>query len=274
VTSGPWELAQDAAAAAGVELRSLPELADTDRVNDVIRATWGSVSAVPRELQRALQASGNAPLGAFEGDALVGVCLGFLGPGEAGAGGGREGEGMHLHSHMLAVLPGRRSSGVGYALKLGQRAAALAAGIEVARWTFDPLQARNAYFNLVKLGAAADRFHRHLYGDMGDDLNRGERTDRLEARWDLRREPGPRPVPASPAVVLGGERRPGPLGVPDGEGLVRVPSDYPALRREDPEAAAAWRDAVAEAVEACLAAGLEATGFLRDGAYVFTRRSA
>ena len=62
------------------------------------------------------------------------------------------------------------------------------------RWTFDPLVARNAYFNLHKLGAVADRFERNFYGEMTDTLNRGERTDRVVVRWDLDRDPGPRNV--------------------------------------------------------------------------------
>src|SRR5438105_5048168 len=169
------------------------ELSDGDRVNRVIRSTWGEHSTMPPELLRAFQAGGDAPIGAVAEERVVGFALGFLGP---------EGNSVHLHSHMLAVLPDARRSGVGYALKLAQRAWALDAGVSLARWTFDPLQARNARFNLVKLGAQADRFHRHFYGEMEDDLNRGDRSDRLEARWDLTREPGmttivshrPRPV--------------------------------------------------------------------------------
>ena len=82
-------------------------------------------------------------------------------------------DGLHVHSHMLAALPGRRHAGVGFALKLAQRAMALDQGIQVVRWTFDPLVARNAHFNMSKLGAQCDRFHRNFYGEMGDSLNAG-----------------------------------------------------------------------------------------------------
>jgi predicted GNAT superfamily acetyltransferase len=268
VTADPWELAHRAAAEAGVAVRVLTELDDARAVSDVIRATWGDWSVPPPEFIRALQASGNAPIGAvsLEDGSVMGFALGFLGPDE---------EGIHLHSHMLAVQPDRRSAGLGYALKLAQRAAALDAGVRVARWTFDPLQARNAYFNIAKLGTAADRFHRHFYGDMGDALNAGDRSDRLEARWELEAEPGrPRPELRDPFVVLGpGDGgRPSPVREPKGEpAAVWVPGDYASLRASDPESALAWRDAVAVAIEACLGAGLEATGFLREGAYVFTR---
>ena len=266
-----WDVARRAARDAGVEVRPLYELADTEAVNDVIRATWGERSTLPSELLRAFQAGGDPPLGAVAEGRVVGFALGFLGP---------DAEGVHLHSHMLAVLPDVRRSGVGFALKLAQRAWALDAGIGVARWTFDPLQARNARFNLVKLGAVADRFHRHFYGDMGDELNRGDRSDRMEARWDLDRDPGtttyvadvPWPVvsrePAEPGSRPSTVRPPrGPVAV------VEIPEDYPSMRERHPDLALEWREAVADALEACMAAGMVATGFLPRCAYVFSTAS-
>jgi predicted GNAT superfamily acetyltransferase len=271
MAGGAWELAHDAAASAGVALRPLETLEDADRLMEVMTATWGDPALLAREIVRALQGSGNVPVGAFEGDTLVGYVLGFLGA-------NREG-GFQVWSHMLAVLPGRRHGGVGYALKLAQRAQALDIGVRRVRWTFDPLQARNAYFNIAKLGAVADRFHQHHYGDMDDSLNRGERTDRLESRWDL--DPGPRlrppaEPPAGAVVVLGREGLPdlpSPTPVrPPGSGpaVVWVPTDYPAIRERDPALAGAWREASAAAIEACLGTGLVGTAFLRQGAYVFT----
>jgi predicted GNAT superfamily acetyltransferase len=243
-----WDVAERAAKEAGVQVRPLTELREADEVIRVMRETWGEPQLLPRELVRAFQSSGNAPLGAFDGDRLVGYVLGFLGAEEGS---------VFLHSHMLAVIPGVRSGGVGYALKLAQRAAALDLGLTVARWTFDPLVARNAYLNIAKLGAVADRFHRDHYGEMGDLLNRGDRSDRLEARWDLPREPGPRAVTSKDAVV------------------VEIPAEYPELRDRDPAEAARWRDAVAERLEECFRDGLEANSFRRDHrqvGYVFTPR--
>jgi predicted GNAT superfamily acetyltransferase len=92
---------------------------------------------------RALAESGNVPYGAFAERDLIGYVLGWAGVDPA--------EGLHTHSHMLAAVPDRRHRGVGYALKLAQRAQALDQGIRFVRWTFDPLVARNAYFNLQKL---------------------------------------------------------------------------------------------------------------------------
>src|SRR5437763_3733309 len=147
----PWDLAERAAKEARVELRPLTTLEQADEVIRVMLETWGDHQLIPRELIRAFQSSGNEPIGAYDGDRLVGYVLGFLGSEEGS---------VFVHSHMLAVTPGRQSSGVGYALKLAQRAAALDAGVAGARWTVDPRVAPHAWVNLSKLGAAAHRLRR------------------------------------------------------------------------------------------------------------------
>lgn len=258
-------LARDAARAAGVELRLLTTLEDADRIIGVMVATWGEHQLVPREMIRALADSGNIPYGAFRGDELVGYVLGWM---------ALDGDGPHVHSHMLAVLPGSRSGGVGYALKLAQRAQALEAGYRVVRWTFDPLQARNAHFNLNKLGVLCDRFHRDFYGAMSDALNRGDRSDRLVVRWDLDRAIGSSTGPAGPHVDA--LRAGGPLEMPTPElgeepalatgGSVRVgiPGDYVGLKERDPALASEWRDAVGDVLDRCFDLGMIVVGLTRD----------
>ena len=264
MTSEAWQRAFDAADAAGVAIRPLEDLEDADRILEVMIATWGEHQLLPRELIRALQHSGNVPYGAFVAGELRGYVMGFL---------ARDVQGPHVHSHMLAVRPGGRSKGVGYALKLAQRAQALDVGVPVVRWTYDPLLARNAHFNLDKLGACADGFVRNFYGEMDDLLNRGDRSDRLTVRWDL---DAPAPVfrqadgTSVPVLRRSDGERPGPerLGDPLVEGdvvgaIIEIPEDYPALRAADPELARAWRNATAEAFEASLAAGMVAVEFER-----------
>lgn len=268
MSSEAWELARRAAASAGVELRPLRTLEDCDAIIGVTVATWGDHQTVPREVLRALAESGNVPFGAFVGETLVGVVLGWAGV-EPDAG-------LHVHSHQLATLPDRRHAGVGYALKLAQRAQALDQGISVARWTFDPLVARNAYFNLHKLGAIADRFERNFYGEMTDELNRGDRSDRLVIRWDLAPDPGPNRAVSKRGLIVvqrGEDGGPKTSGVADGDvAILEVPAEYASLRASKPKVASAWRDAVADAAEACLDSGLVAASFDRQrSAYVFTR---
>jgi len=258
-----WSLAREAAVAAGVRLEPLRTVADAEAIGDVILATWGE-QPIGTEVVRALAESGNEPYGAFDDELLVAFVLGWAGV---------DADGLHVHSHMLAARPDRRHAGVGYALKLAQRAQTLDHGIHTVRWTFDPLVARNGYFNLAKLGAVADRFERSFYGEMADDLNRGDRTDRLTARWDLDLEPGARRVPPARVVLRrngnGPARDQGSAG--DVPALaIEVPPDYPELRDRDPTLAARWRDAVADAIDDCIARGFVATAFDRErSAYVF-----
>jgi len=258
-------LAEDAARAAGVELRLLTTLEDADRILRVMVATWGEHQLVPREMIRALADSGNIPYGAFRRDELVGYVLGWM---------GLDGDGAHVHSHMLAVLPGSRSGGVGYALKLAQRAQALEAGYRVVRWTFDPLQVRNAHFNLNKLGVQCDRFHRDFYGAMSDALNRGDRSDRLVVRWDLDQAVGSSTSPPGPhvdALRAGGppempmpERGEEPAVDAGGSVRVGIPADYAGLKERDPALASEWRDAVGEVLDRCFDLGMMVVGLTRD----------
>lgn len=244
--SDPWELARAAAAAAAVELTELSSVEDGDAVNLVIDGTWGG-QHLDREIVKALGFSGNTVIGAKAYGALVGFALGWAGVDD---------EGLHVHSHMVAALPDARHRGVGYALKLAQRADALGRGITVMRWTFDPMIARNAWFNLGKLGAVADRFYPDFYGRMTDAINAGERSDRLLIRWDMEREPGPRDL-AGPVTE------------------VSIPPDHEDLRRREPVEAAAHRDEVSAQLAQAMSEGLVATAFSRErSAYLLTEAAS
>jgi predicted GNAT superfamily acetyltransferase len=271
MTREAWEPAHGAAAAAGVELRPLTSLGDADEILRVMIETWGEHQLIPREMLRALGDSANPPFGAVAEGELIGYVLGWMAVDRD--------DGVIVHSHMLATVPERRHRGVGYALKLAQRAQALEHGVRIVRWTFDPLISRNAWFNIGKLGAAGDRFHRNFYGAMDDIVNRGERSDRLVVRWDLEPEPGPWNVgvQGEPVLVRGGNQpdvpRPVRAGEPTGEAvIVEIPRDHQDLRTRDRGLADAWRDAAADAIEACLSRGMFAAAFDRDRCcYVFAR---
>lgn len=259
--SEAWRAAEQAAREAGVELRSCTSLEDADEILRIMVATWGEHQLVPREMIRALSDSGNRPYGAFRRGEMVGYVLGWMGADQ---------DGPHVHSHMLAVAPDLRSRGVGYALKLAQRAQALEQGYRVVRWTFDPLQSRNAHFNINKLGVVCDRFHRNFYGAMTDVVNRGERSDRLVVRWDLDRAAGPRPIPKGDEVPVleanGPDDQPRPARAepiaPDGGSLrVCIPRDYAGLKERDARLAAEWRDVVGDVLEECFGHGAIVVAF-------------
>lgn len=123
-------------------------------------------------------------------------------------------------------------------------------GIEAITWTFDPLLARNARFNLGVLGAHVTEYLVDFYGPMTDGLNQGEPSDRLSVRWDLRP-----PEVAPPAQ--------------EARAVVPIPSDIERLRGTDPAEAHAWRLRVREEFAAHLASGLAVTGFEVDRGYLF-----
>src|SRR6202161_2299844 len=120
---------------------------------------------------------GGQVMGAFDGDVMVGFALSVPGT--------RTGH-VYLHSHMLAVRKDHRNSGLGRRLKLMQREDALARGIELIEWTFDPLEIKNAYLNIEKLGAITRRYNLNQYGITSSPLQGGLPSNRLIAEWWLK----------------------------------------------------------------------------------------
>jgi predicted GNAT superfamily acetyltransferase len=139
---------------------------------------WGYSDAdvVPTHMFVVAAESGGQVLGAYLEDRLVGFTLAYAGE-KCGK--------PYLHSHLAAVVPEYRDSGVGLQLKLYQRQLALKRGIDRIEWTFDPLQSRNAYFNICKLGAICRRYLPDLYGATSSPLHGNLPTDRLVAEWHL-----------------------------------------------------------------------------------------
>jgi predicted GNAT superfamily acetyltransferase len=121
--------------------------------------------------------SGGQVLGAYDGNRMVGYTLAVAGL--------RQGNIPYLHSHMTGVQAGYRDRGVGRMLKLYQREEAFSRGIRLIQWTFDPLELKNAHFNLNRLGAICREYEPNLYGLTTSPLHRGLPTDRLLAEWRL-----------------------------------------------------------------------------------------
>jgi predicted GNAT superfamily acetyltransferase len=118
---------------------------------------------------------GGQTLGAFDGARMAGFLLAIPGIKKDGT--------QYLHSHMLGVLPDDRDAGVGRMLKLAQREDALARGIPLIEWSFDPFEAKNAYFNLELLGAIVRNYVPNMYGIRENPMDRGMPTDRCIAEW-------------------------------------------------------------------------------------------
>jgi predicted GNAT superfamily acetyltransferase len=168
-----------------VRIASLTNLDQYERCVELQLAVWGYSDGdlVPRRMFLLAQHIGGQVLGAFVREAgevdetIVGFALAWPGY--------RNGK-PYLHSHMLAVLPEYRNLGLGRKLKLAQRDDALARGIELMEWTYDPLEIKNAHLNIARLGAISRRYETNFYGASSSPLQGGLPTDRLYAEWWLR----------------------------------------------------------------------------------------
>ncbi len=163
----------------GIVIRPCRGIEEFEACVRVERAVWKSsdIDVVPIPLFVVASETGGQVLGAFHGTDLVGFTLAIA---------GWRARKPFLHSHMTAVLDGYRDRGVGRRLKLYQREDALARGIALVEWTFDPLVTKNAYFNFMRLGAIARRYLPNAYGITTSPLHGSLPTDRLVAEWHLR----------------------------------------------------------------------------------------
>jgi predicted GNAT superfamily acetyltransferase len=275
-----WEAAaaaaHRAAAESGVQIRELSTLAELREIHALYRVIWGAGAAdspVSLEQLRAMTHAGNYAAGAYLDGDLVGACVGFFGapPGQV------------MHSHVAGVAGGSRARSVGYALKLHQRAWALARGLQRVTWTFDPLVRRNAYFNLVKLGARPREYLIDFYGELGDAVNAGQGSDRLLIGWELT---APEVVAAcdgkgsqadtsdaSPALSVSPDGRPSPARATGAVVCVPVPEDVEQLRQQDPELARVWRAVVRDVLHGLMSGGARVVGFSNDRGYLLEQWS-
>jgi predicted GNAT superfamily acetyltransferase len=242
------------------ELTDPAQLHDAAALLDRIWRVVGDWALDPATL-RALAHTGNYVAGAYDGARLVGASAGFFT------------EDGHLHSHITGVDPAYQGRSVGRALKFHQRDWALARGRTRISWTFDPLIARNAYFNLHVLGARAVEYLPDFYGAMADGINTGDATDRLYVEWPLDQPPPPAPAADDVAELLardGDEPRPGTFGAPTLS--VATPADVERLRADRPDVAVRWRMAVRDALTTALGKGYRIGGITRDGRYLLEKR--
>ncbi|WP_439591008.1 GNAT family N-acetyltransferase [Microbacterium sp.] len=228
----------------GIDIRPLDTVEDVFTASAVLADVWGGDrSGMPPNLLRALAHSGNYAVGLWDGDRMVGASVAFFAAPAA----------RSMHSHITGVVPGLQSQGLGRVLKQHQREWALARDVGHITWTFDPLVARNAHFNLRVLGARVTEYLVDHYGPMDDGVNRGDESDRIMVSWALAAPPVP--TPSTERVVAS----------------VAVPRDIGAIRLEAPTDAAVWRIRVRDALVGHLADGLVIGGFDDALGYLLVR---
>lgn len=169
---------------------------------------------------------------------------------------GWRGRERYFHSLSLGVLPAHENRGLGRALKLAQRQAAIEAGVSLIEWTYDPLRAKNAFFNIQRLGAIVRRYLPNHYGVVESRLQQGLPSDRVVAEWWLKSARVKRALAGKPPRKL--KAKPA--------AKVSVPVDFGALVKSQPGEALARQAAVREELQQCLVQGLVVTGFaVEDG---------
>ncbi len=157
-------------------IRPCTTLDEFEQCIELQKAVWGDSDRelIPKHIFVVAAKTGGQILGAYDEETLVGYLLSLVGL--------REGK-VYLHSHMTGVRPNYQNHGIGKRLKLAQREEAMARGIPLIAWTFDPLKLRNAYFNIVRLGAIIRTYLPDVYGQTSSHLDRGMPTDRFLAEW-------------------------------------------------------------------------------------------
>lgn len=268
-------------------LGSIPEFREVSALEAEVWGYTDLADAVGIPMFVATLKRGGLLLGAYDGRVLAGFVYSL-----AAVKDGRPTQ----WSHMLAVRPRYRGAGLGLALKLAQRRACLARGIDLVEWSFDPLAAVNAQFNLRRLGAVAREYAVDLYGASDSPLHRGAPTDRLLAEWAIRsprveaalaaapRPAGPGAGPAFPGVVRVNEVEPRgawqacvrcDTSRDDGEVAVVVPGRYQEMLAREPSLAQDWRLASRDLFSAYLGRSYRAVDFAGDrdggGAYLLRR---
>ena len=195
-------------------------------------------------LLQAMIHSGAYLSGAFVDGECVGAAFAF--PATTG--------GLHLHSHMTAVLDSFRDKGIGHALKVDQYKWAKQNNYKEITWTFDPLVARNAKLNILKLGVDISAYYPNFYGDMPDELNAGDESDRVMASLKVVGD-----VPTPRAAI----------STPDKSAvLIAIPDDIVAIRGKDLAENLRWRRSVRDEFVSALARGGKVIGFSANNEYV------
>ena len=272
---------------APVTYRDLTTLDDFAAVVDLERRIWGPGygDVVPSPILAVSVHRGGILIGAFEGERMIGFVYSMPGI--------KDGKATQW-SHMLGVVDEFRQAGIGHRLKLLQRDRALAIGVDLIEWTYDPLQAANAHLNFVKLGVVVEEYLENVYGESGSPLHQGNPTDRFVAEWFIREsgtELGARSAPPSSVPEDAA-----PVNRTDWAGdwlesvdvdlssqarrlAVEIPMGFTDMLARAPERAMAWRVCTRAIFTTYLDRGYRVVDFVlnrgaRKGTYVLERHGS
>jgi predicted GNAT superfamily acetyltransferase len=254
-----------------MEIRKLAKADEYLEAERLQRTVWNfpEREIIPLNELVVMQKHGGHVFGGFDGKVMAAFCFGMPAY--------RDGKAYH-YSRMLGVLPGRQDSGIGYAMKLKQRDYVLQQGLDLVVWTFDPLQSRNAYLNIEKLGCVIREYLVNLYPTSGSKFNEGLESDRFTTEWWIASRRVKDSIAGrkrnydfdgcSPAIKTrvtdGGWREPVKVELPPRQKRIsiEIPDDIDALKKDDLALAQRWREATRNAFLAAFGKGYVAHGFV------------
>jgi chorismate synthase len=265
-----------------IEIRDVQSFSEYNDCVDVQRKVWAFPEAdlVPAAHLVVMHHYGGVCIGAFDQQTMVGFVCGLVG--------WREGRIFH-HSHMVGVLPAYRGRRLGEKLKWAQRDRVLAQGMNLITWTYDPLQAPNAHFNINRLGAVPRKYLVNVYGESVSPLHGGIPTDRFEIQWWIEsprvqemkgrpslERPGWESLPrVNRATVVEGQfprcEDPLRLDLEEREILVEIPGDITSIMAEERELAIDWRMKTRQIFQVYFERGYAVEGFHRSNGRTFYR---
>jgi predicted GNAT superfamily acetyltransferase len=240
--------------------------AEVASVVSVLERIWGAepgAGPITAPMLHACVGTGACVLAARGApDRLVGAAIAFV----------RSDDPRIGYLHVVGVDTSARGVGLGKALMHAVRAWALERGLHSLEWTFDPLVRRNARLYLRTLGARVVSYHRDLYGDLADEVNRGQGSDRVLVRWSLTQPKSATMAPAAPeALIFDCENEPRRAAPRSSFVMVELPPDIEQLRLHDPASASRWRSAFREVLGD---SRHEVVAFDREDRYVLRLRAA
>ena len=258
-----------------IEIREITTIEELHQLQQVERAVW-EMPSIPIHQTFTAMKNGGIILGAYSGEKMVGFLYSFA---------GFDSNSVYLCSHMLGILPEYRKADLGVKMKLKQAQLAKDKGYDMITWTFDPLESKNAYLNLHKLGAIGAVYRTNHYGDLNDKLNQGLPTDRILIKWDLNKSTKKRENHSLDMgkVLLTADKFGKPIAsdvtgtLSSDKWFVAIPRDIQTMKQTDFELAKEWRYQTRKIFKQLFAVGYQATDLLLDtnenfiSFYVFTK---
>ncbi|MBP1970775.1 putative GNAT superfamily acetyltransferase [Virgibacillus natechei] len=258
-------------------IRTLTTMEELHHMKEVETAVW-QMSPLPVHQTFTAINNGGIILGAFDGKTMIGFLYSFA---------GFDGHVPYLCSHMLGILPAYRTAGLGVKMKLKQAELARNMGYQMITWTFDPLESRNAYLNLHKLGATGSIYKENYYGSMTDELNQGLPTDRIHIKWDINKNHTASNIPFTKEKLLLDTSPKGSPLITDifysnpfktAEDLyMAIPSNFQEIKQADFQLAKKWRMETRKVFQALFENGYQARDLIKGHTgklnyYAFTHK--